>query len=193
MIDLEKPSPKYYARIDGEQCGPFPLDQLAEAGVRPSTYVWCAGMDDWEKAEDVPDICRMFRNRLHDLMHPKSVEAEQRLESTEPTSTASETSPSRFDPFLGNGGQLPSLEEIEARENHDVPPTPMLVPAIVVAILFCPLVGLVAIYYALKSRTAWKKGEKDKAHDYNRNAKMWTGITFFIGLIVAAFIIRRNF
>lgn len=192
MIYLEKASPKYFVRIDGEQRGPFPLEQLAEKGVRPSTYVWCAGMDDWEKAEDVPDICRMFRNRLHDLMHPKSVEAEHRHYPSGEELMEETPSPSRFDPMLGNGEKLPSLEEIEARENHDLPPTPMLIPAILVAILFCPIVGAIAVYYAIKSRNAWKNGDKDKAHDYNRSAKMWTGITFFIGLILAAFMIRKN-
>lgn len=44
---------RYFAMIDGERRGPFELSQLADAGVRPGTYVWCKGMDDWEKAEDV--------------------------------------------------------------------------------------------------------------------------------------------
>ncbi|MDE6143194.1 MAG: DUF4339 domain-containing protein, partial [Muribaculaceae bacterium] len=34
---------KYFAIIDGEQKGPFELEELADAGVRPSTYVWCKG------------------------------------------------------------------------------------------------------------------------------------------------------
>ena len=62
---------KYFAIIEGEKQGPFELEQLAEAGVRPSTYVWCKGMADWEKAENVADICRMYRGRLYDLLHPK--------------------------------------------------------------------------------------------------------------------------
>ncbi len=42
---------RYFAMIDGERRGPFGLDELADAGVRPDTYVWCKGMSDWEKAE----------------------------------------------------------------------------------------------------------------------------------------------
>lgn len=37
---------------------------MVSQGVRPDTYVWCKGMDDWMKADEVPDICRYFRQRL---------------------------------------------------------------------------------------------------------------------------------
>ncbi len=50
--------------IDGRQYGPMQLDDMVKEGVRPDTYVWCKGMDDWTLASDVPDICRYFRQRL---------------------------------------------------------------------------------------------------------------------------------
>ena len=37
---------------------------MPKEGVRPDTYVWCKGMDDWMPADEVPDICRYFRQRL---------------------------------------------------------------------------------------------------------------------------------
>lgn len=61
---------RYFAMIDGERRGPFELDALADVGVRPDTYVWCKGMADWEKAEDVAEICRWYRQRIFGLMHP---------------------------------------------------------------------------------------------------------------------------
>lgn len=50
--------------IDGQQHGPMELDEIVAAGVRPDTYVWAKGMPDWQKASEVPDICRYFRLRL---------------------------------------------------------------------------------------------------------------------------------
>lgn len=50
--------------IGGRQYGPMELDDMAAEGVRPDTYVWCKGMDDWMQASEVPDICRYFRQRL---------------------------------------------------------------------------------------------------------------------------------
>ena len=55
---------KYFAMIDGRQYGPMELDEMVREGVRPDTYVWCKGMDDWRPASDVADICRYFRRRL---------------------------------------------------------------------------------------------------------------------------------
>lgn len=55
---------KIFAMIDGRQVGPMDLDDIVEAGVRPDTYVWSKGMADWQKAAEVPDICRYFRLRL---------------------------------------------------------------------------------------------------------------------------------
>lgn len=180
--------------IDGEQRGPYPLDQLAAAGVRPSTYVWTDGMDDWEKAEDVADICRMFRNRLHDLMHPGSVIAEQQRDQAQPypLKDVAPGSPSRYDRHLNEGESLPTLDEIDAMEDHSRPPQSMILLSVIVALLFCPLIGIIGVIYAIKSNNAWKRGEKDKAYDYNRSAKMWTGITFFLGLILAAFVMRQT-
>lgn len=60
----------YFAMIDGERCGPFTLEALHEAGVAPSTYVWTKGMEDWEQAGAVAEICRYYRQRIFDEMHP---------------------------------------------------------------------------------------------------------------------------
>ncbi len=67
----------YFAMIDGERRGPFTLDALHEAGVTPDTYVWSKGMSDWEQAADVADICRYYRQRIFDKLHPVPIVAEQ--------------------------------------------------------------------------------------------------------------------
>lgn len=188
---------KYYAMIDGERRGPFDLNQLADAGVRPSTYIWCKGMEDWEKAEENADVCRMFRNRIYDLMHPGSVDAENRaLTPAEPeTEPGNNTPPTRFDHVLRDSGlpPLPSLDEIEERENQ-IPPSGLLLPmAIIVTLLFFPPTGIVAIYYAIKAKKAWHDEPGSKiAGSYTRAAKMWTGLTLFLGMIFYAFLVRLS-
>lgn len=179
---------KFYAMLDGSRKGPFSLEQLAEAGVRPSTYVWCKGMEKWEKAEDNADICRFWRNRIYDKMHPgSSVPASFPSFASElPTPAAPSTFRSRMEHAMGdNQEQLPSLEEIERRQNIDVPPPPMTVWAVVAFLLFPPT-GIVAIYFAVRSSKEWKIGNKKESHDSNRAAKMWTGITCFLALILYA-------
>lgn len=203
---------KYFAMIDGEKRGPYELNQLAEAGVRPSTYVWCKGMADWEKAEDVADICRMFRGRLYDLLHPamppqEMAEAPKAPDMQQPP----QGGPTRFDHILQET-RLPSIEEIDARQDITRQPANMLFPAILVTLLFFPPLGIFAIYFAVASRRCWAKSKEDTekkdikrgsgdtlsaddwrrlAHEYCRAAKMWTGITFFIGLILYGFLFSK--
>ena len=79
--------------------------------------------------------------------------------------------------------------------------------------LFCfPFTGLVAIYYSYKARSAWQESWRSQqkankplysdsereelrkqAHDYDRQAKMWIGITFFLSLILYAFVGHKMF
>lgn len=200
---------RYFAMIEGERRGPFELDKLAEAGVRPDTYVWCKGMDDWQKAEDVADICRMFRIRIHDLMHPGSVDAINRINNLQtlpaPLQQPAQT-PSRFGRFLQQADlpDLPSVEEIEKRRDNDVPPANMLPWAIISTVFFFPFTGIAAIMSAIKSKRAWSDslagGNEDReassadlrklAHDYCQAAKLWTGVSFFLGLILYSFLLR---
>lgn len=186
---------KYYAMINGECRGPYELDQLAEAGVRPSTFVWCKEMDDWEKAEDVADVCRMFRNRLYDLMHPSSVDALRggNTSETEPEDEQAPPGFTRFDRQLQDTDSptLPTIEEIEKRDDQK-PPSPMLLPlAVLVTILCCIPTGIAAIYYAVKAKKQWDiEPGSHLAGTYCRSAKMWIGISFFLGMIFYAFLLR---
>ncbi|MDE6094576.1 MAG: CD225/dispanin family protein [Muribaculaceae bacterium] len=188
---------KYYAMIDGESRGPYELESLADAGVRPSTYIWCKGMTDWEKAEDVAEVCRMFRNRLYDLMHPGSNDAGQPFSIKDSPTQQTEEAPNagftRFDRHLKDSDtpELPSIEEIEDREDKTPPPS-LLIPLAIIVTIFCfPPTGIAAVYYSVKAKNEWKKDPASHtAGTYCRAAKMWTGISFFLGMILYAFIIR---
>lgn len=189
-IELSKgEKPKYYAMIDGERKGPFTIEELPAAGVRPSTYIWCKGLPDWQKAEENADVCRLFRNHLYDIMHPSPKDENEnsgdddkwKVKPDEPHGPY----PSRFDRFLQETGNdpLPTLDEIDSRQDKSVPPVSMIGYAWVVTIFCCVPTGIVALIYAYKTKSLWKKGEDEAAHECSRKAKLWTGISFFLGLI----------
>ena len=196
---------RYFAMIDGERRGPFELDQLSEAGVRPDTYVWCKGMADWEKAEDVADICRHFRRRIFDMMHPS---AQQGASSAPPQPTQAPDPyadvPFRYREMVRRYGDAPD-GFMPDQPDTSRPPAPTLLMAVLMTVFCFPLTGFVAIYYSYQSRRAWEESQRSdtgntkqlytdsereelrrQAHDYDRQAKMWTGITFFLGMIVYA-------
>lgn len=181
---------KYYAMIDGEQRGPFTLEELPAAGVRPSTYIWCKGMADWQPASENADVCRLFRNHVYDFMHPGTAAPADSSEDLSKWKVEKDPKPqgplpSRFDGFLQQTGNdpLPTLEEIEKQKDTAAPPPSMIGYAWLVTFFCCFPLGIVALVFAYKSKGAWKKGQNELSHDYNRRAKMWTGISFFIGLI----------
>lgn len=212
---------RYFAMIDGRRTGPWELWQLPEAGVTPETYVWCKGMADWRKAEEVADICRYFRQHLAGI-EPEGSPYARREESAESVKTPStdnaseEGLPTRFSGF--GFPTPPSPEGLFEPADLTKPPVSMLVPAIL-ATLFCfPVTGFVGIYYAVATRRLWQAAEsagdgksaptaiKDtesghasdrdtlrrEAYDASRAARMWTGVTFFLGLIFWAFVFRFN-
>lgn len=187
---------KYYAMIDGQQRGPYAIEELPGAGVRPSTYIWCKGMPDWQKAEENAEVCRLFRNHLYDMMHPdqpptiaQNPEASSAESAADPWKIKPDEPkgppPSRFDGFLQQAGEdpLPTLDEIEAQKDTSTPPMSMVGYAWLVTFFCCVPTGIVALVYSYKSKHAWAKGKNALSHNYNRLAKMWTGISFFLGLI----------
>lgn len=46
----------YYIDQQNHQCGPIPYSSLANYGITADTYVWKAGMRDWEKARNLPEL-----------------------------------------------------------------------------------------------------------------------------------------
>ena len=51
---------EYFAIINGAQAGPMSKAQLALAGITPQTMVWRQGLQDWVKAETLPELNDVF-------------------------------------------------------------------------------------------------------------------------------------
>lgn len=186
---------RYFAMMEGERVGPFTLNELADAGVGPETYVWCKGMPDWQRADEVADICRFWRQRLAGLKNPPVISETSPKESNDEEDSVH--------PGIGRytilGPEQDKLNESRPEAYNTKPPSAMLFAVLVT--LFCfPLTGFVAIYYFWLSSTEWQKSTQSTGKDaenlrasswgHNRQGKMWTGITFFLGIILAAFMFR---
>lgn len=60
---------EYFVIVNGQQQGPFTIEQLAEMAITPETEVWTAGMADWQQAGDVAELTSLlqqlqFRNHV---------------------------------------------------------------------------------------------------------------------------------
>lgn len=177
---------KYFAIIDDKQCGPFLPQEMPAAGVRPSTYVWCKGMDDWQPAREVADICRFYRNHIYDICHPAPSSVVETPPSA-PTPTVNENIPPRFRAFI------PADTEISPTHNEEdttQPPKTWMPLAIIATIFFFFPTGVVAIIMSHRADRLWKEGKAAESHEVARKAKMLTGFSFCIGLILFALLIR---
>lgn len=194
---------KYFAMINGERQGPFRLEELAEAGVQPTTYVWCKGMADWQTADEVADICRYFRQHISDMMASSADRSPLKVETEENNEKDPFTQIDPEDPYIFRRSR-PLIDETP---DTDIQPVSMLIPAIILFFLCFPPTGIVAIFYGIMTRRAWAMAHDESrpdmpeeerkrlalaAHDYSRSAKLWTGITFFLGLMLYAFLLFRN-
>lgn len=207
---------RYFAIINDERCGPYELEELAQAGVGPDTYVWCKGMADWEKAGDVADICRYFRRRVYDHTHGTPLQP-----SVNPTSVPQQAEVSTEDPYASvplrfreavrrSGQDAPAPVGEDTDINH--PPANTMIISLALMLFCFPITGLVALYYSFQARRHWiesnrseTKGSRalydDKererlrrnAHDCDRQARMWIGISFFLGVIFYAFLGHKFF
>ena len=183
---------RYYAFLDGEQKGPFELNELTSAGVRPSTYVWTKGMADWQRADEVPDICRLFRQHLAEKMHP-TYQAPSPITIAPPQTPPQPSASSPEEPGQQRTG-FPFREDNVPEPDINTPPRLSLTLAIM-SLIFCFVpTGIVAVYFTQKSLKTWQESLGDhpsepvetlrkKSKDYERLAKMWLGFTVTFGII----------
>lgn len=47
---------KYYLHNGTESSGPFDLEELKIKQITPAVFVWCSGMSDWKKAEEIEEL-----------------------------------------------------------------------------------------------------------------------------------------
>lgn len=186
--------------IDGERKGPYTLEQLIDAGVRPDTYIWSKDMVDWQHARYVADVCRAFRQRLAGL---PVADAEIRKIELKPaekdTMDNIDDVPVHFRHIVRKSGTEVGKQH-EPEPDLTLPPRHTLMLAIFVTLLCFPVTGICAIYYSIQSRKLWSSSDelpseqrdnlRKESYSLNNMAKMWIGITFFLGLILYAFLFR---
>lgn len=191
---------KYYAFIDNKQEGPFDLHQLVDVGVRPSTYIWCKGMDDWQRADQVDEVCELFRNHVNTSYSAKSEPESPHPFSSDENQPRPEDLPDLSDVpqsyryFVRKSGTVPGPSHSLDPDIERAPQISMALAILSLVMCFVPT-GIAAVVFTYKSQKTWDKAmaarkegadSKDlqtQAHEYARQAKMWLGITVALGFI----------
>lgn len=54
---------KFFIHFQGQQLGPFSLEELKQKGITRNTMVWFDGLPEWKEAKDVYELSDLFRNQ----------------------------------------------------------------------------------------------------------------------------------
>lgn len=54
------PQTQWYIAHNGQQLGPFALNQLAQQGLTAQMYVWRTGMPSWQQAVELPELASVL-------------------------------------------------------------------------------------------------------------------------------------
>lgn len=136
---------QYFYYEGNTQQGPVSLEVLVTK-ITPETDVWTQGMTDWAKAKDVPEVSAALSKTTGSAAEPPRQEAPVITVQTQ------------------NSG----------RSAYDSPDFQnLLIWAIVSTFLCCNITGVVGIVMDLKAEIEWVKGNKEKAWDKYKTAKMW--------------------
>ena len=116
---------------NGNQEGPFTIEELSQQGITPESEVWAPGMADWMQAGDVPELTAVLQRAEFEASQQAARAAENRPTMGQP-----------YDPSTPPGyfpSQTPPRVPIdEPRKKSGC--TPWLIAALILAILFATMV-----------------------------------------------------
>jgi len=147
----------YYTHENGQQHGPFSIEQLKVRGITEETPVWCEGMPQWTTANNVPELVEIIGINTT---------------ATPPPFTQQPPTPP----------QPPTQQPTPPIFNQPAPCQPCpennLVISIIATIMtiFCCFpfsIGVIALVYSLNVESKWKRGDINIAMQYAKNAKNW--------------------
>ena len=51
---------EYYIASNGQNLGPYSVEQLAQQRITPDTMLWTQGMPNWAPASQIPELKQLF-------------------------------------------------------------------------------------------------------------------------------------
>ena len=180
---------EYWIIIDNKHAGPYSATQLIDAGLTPETLVWHEGLADWAKAGEVPELAaEMQRAQLMDA----EARSESDVEATEDDATVE-----AYNEAYAAPQQASTVTDCHCRhqaaytQTSEAPPqaiaqqcTEPCPPAyiawsVIVTVLCCTIIGIPAIIFSSMTKSAYYRGDLQKAKRYSELAQ-WFIITSIV-------------
>ena len=123
---------EFHLIVNGQQEGPFTVEELAQKGLNPESEVWAPGMADWMQAGDVPELTAVLQRAEFEAAQQAARAAENQVTTGQPYEP--QTPPYQAPP------QTPRYAPVEEQPKKKSGCTPWLIAALVLAILFATMV-----------------------------------------------------
>lgn len=147
-----------YIHRDGQQQGPFTLEQLQGMDLTPDTPVWYEGLADWQPAFRAPATAPLFQPQQPP--QPQYQPPQQQ--------------------YAYNQQPQPLSPAMQRPQNY-------LVLAILSLICCCMPLGIVAVVYAAQVNSKWDGGDYYGAQRASQRAQLWVILAIVFGVIGGIF------
>ena len=170
---------KYWIRENGQQSGPFSLEELQlRTFAKGDTFVWHKGLEGWMHIENVPELAHLIAPEPAAEPEQKAVESEAEVSETpKDMEEAEEAEVRESTPPLFHSMPTPppymEQPQVTAPTMHEQTPRPEcpptnLVAAIVCTLLCCTPFGVAGIVCAVLTQNHYNAGNYEKALKYSQ-------------------------
>ena len=157
----------FYVDANNQSVGPFPIEDLIKK-ITPETFVWTEGMENWAKANAVPEVMNALTNSQQPTYQQPPYIAQQPYQQPAPNF------------------QQPNYQQ-QQYQQYDTPgeskPNNYLVWSILSIVLCCWPIGIAAVVYAAKVDSLWGQGRHNESRAASEKAKNLTIISAICGII----------
>jgi len=197
---------KYYIVENGQQAGPFEVNDLFSHGLTGQSMVWCQGMANWQPASQVAELAAAIaaRNMTGGSTVPTGMPMgntmpqmpQNNMPTQQQTTTPSFPQQQQTTPYgggnMGQGGQYNNpYAQPQYQQNTQVMPKTWIVESVIVTVLCalccCNIVslalGIVAIIKGNSVKTKFYKGDYQGANQASQSAKRWLLIALVVAIV----------
>ena len=145
---------KYYIVINGEQKGPFSVDELRLQGITSETLVWKEGYAGWVRAGSVPELAGLFTT-------PPPHDGTNSYQAYQTSGSTGQNTSGYSQPYGMEGQPMGEM------------PKTWLVESIIATVLCCLPLGIAALVNAADVESSYRVGRYNDAVRKSQNAKNW--------------------
>lgn len=157
---------QFFVYLNDAPQGPFTREELIGMNLTPMTPVWYEGLPDWMPAGVAPQTAPLFSPRLTNVSVSDS--------------TAAHTAPA-------TGASTSNAQSAYQTATATNRPRSYLIGSIIVTVLGFTLAGIVAVFLALRTRSALRYGDYGRAERLSEQSQLWIIIAIVLGMVSAYF------